>query len=120
MTDEPIVEPEAEAEAPYVDPEQTSMFEPDELTTWAGEWDGMPEFKQEDQESTKKLIVHFETLKDLADFAKLVGQRITPITQSIWFPEAEIGRFADKRYAAVEPAAPPSTEAEPESSLPPQ
>ena len=112
MTDDPIV-PEEEP-APYVDPEQTSMFGDDEHSVWVSEWDGMPEFKQENQESTKKLIVHFETLKDLADFAKLVGQRITPITQSIWFPEAEIGRFADKRYAAVEPAADASAEDAPE------
>lgn len=94
---EPVV---AEPEPPYVDPEQTSMFG-DELTVWHREWQGMPEFVQEDLSPTKSVIVHFATLGDLADFARLLDQRITPNTQSIWYPEAEIGHFADKRYADV-------------------
>ncbi len=81
------------------DPDQLGMFG-DELTTWYQEWQGMPEFEQKNLEPVKSVIVHFESLADLAEFARLVGQRITPMTQSIWFPEAEIGRFADKRYAA--------------------
>jgi hypothetical protein len=81
-----------------VDPEQTSMFG-DELTTWYGEWQGMPEFVQEDQSPNKSVIVHFASYADMAEFAKLVGQRLTPRTQSIWYPEADIGRYADKRYA---------------------
>jgi hypothetical protein len=81
---------------------QTSMFG-DELEFWHEHWQGMPEFDQRKLTSEKQLIVHFADLDALKAFAELVGQRITPLTQSIWFPEAEIGRFADKRYADAEP-----------------
>lgn len=81
------------------DPEQTSLFGEDEFENWADEWKGMPEFVQEDLAPKKSLIVHFASNADMAAFAKLVGQRIGHRTQSIWYPEAEIGHFADKRYA---------------------
>lgn len=58
----------------------------------------MPEFVQNDLTPVKTIYVHFETLQDMAAFAVLVDQPITTNTRSIWYPEAEIGRFADKRY----------------------
>lgn len=79
------------------DPEQIGMFG-DELASWYEAWKGMPEFDQADLSPRKSILVHFETLADLKAFSELVGQRLTPNTQSIWFPEAEIGRYADKRY----------------------
>ena len=39
------------------------------------EWVGMPEF-----------VLRFETEEDLNDFAKLIGQKLTPKTKSLWFP----------------------------------
>ena len=86
------------SEPPAVDPEQIGLFG-DEYASWYAEWQGMPEFLQEDLSPTKSVIVHFETLADLKAFSELVGQKITPNTQSIWYPEAEIGTYADKRYA---------------------
>lgn len=50
------------------------------------EWDGMPEFIQEKQEPFSKIIVRFETEEDLKDFAKLIGQKLTSKTKSIWHP----------------------------------
>ncbi len=50
------------------------------------EWDDMPEFVQEKQEPFSKIIVRFETKKDLEDFADLIGQKLTPKTKSIWYP----------------------------------
>lgn len=50
------------------------------------EWVGMPEFKQEKQEPFAKIIVRIETEEDLEDFAKLIGQPLTPKTKSIWHP----------------------------------
>lgn len=89
----------SEADLPG-DPEQISFFDEDAFENWTEEWKGMPEFAQEDLAPVKSVIVHFASLADQAAFAKLVGQRIGHRTQSIWYPEAEIGHFADKRYAS--------------------
>jgi len=62
------------------------------------EWKGMPEFNQEDKTAFKSIIVHFKNQKDVNQFSKLVEQTITEKTRSIWYPEAEIDRYADKRY----------------------
>ena len=62
------------------------------------DWGGMPEFSQDDLMPKKSIVVHFAKLADMRAFAKLVGQTLTPKTQSIWYPEAEIGRMADKRF----------------------
>lgn len=77
---------------------QETIFDFDEKPEWAKEWQNMPEFNQEDLTSNKSIIVHFENEKDMKDFAKLVGQTITPRTQSIWYPKATITRYSDKRY----------------------
>jgi hypothetical protein len=63
------------------------------------EWRGMPEFQNEDQTAWKTLKVHFKSEEDLKAFAELVGQTVTEQTRSIWYPQAEVGRYADKRYA---------------------
>lgn len=79
--------------------EQSNLFDPDEFRPWRDEWKGMPEFIQEDLTSWASLIVHFATPADLAAFSKLVGQKLHSTTRSIWYPEAEIGHYANKRYA---------------------
>lgn len=61
-------------------------------------WKGMPEYVSKDLTPLKTIYVHFEKREDMQAFAKLVGQTITMNTQSIWYPEAEIGRIANKRY----------------------
>jgi ParB-like chromosome segregation protein Spo0J len=96
-------------------PELTGFSEEDleSIATWATspdhkpddpntEWEGMPEFKQEDQTSIKSIIVHFSSLGGIEEFSKRIEQTITPPgkerqAQSIWFPPAEIGRI-DKEY----------------------
>ena len=50
------------------------------------DWVGMPEFVQEKKEPYKTLIVRFETEQDYNDFAKLIEQKLTPKTKSIWHP----------------------------------
>lgn len=65
---------------------------------WEEEWQGMPEFVQEDLTPWNSIYVHFETREDIEKFAKLVRQKIGLNTRSIWFPEAEIGRMTTKRY----------------------
>ncbi len=63
------------------------------------EWAGMPECKNEDQTSFQSVTVHFKDQAAVAAFAKLVKQPMADRTRSLWFPEAEIGTYADKRYA---------------------
>lgn len=64
-------------------------------------WGGMPEFKQEKQPCYSELIIRFETEKDLNDFAKLIGQKLTKKTKSIWHPakshwNGELLRWVDE------------------------
>lgn len=83
--------------------EQFALFDLAEFTSeeyWRTQWGGMPEFVQEDQTPYRSLLVHFETVYDLLAFARLIGQDVGPNVKSIWFPEAEITRYADKRYAS--------------------
>jgi len=54
------------------------------------EWEGMPEFEQEYAGPWKSILVHFANEKDMADFSRLVGQKITEKTKMIWHPQAEI------------------------------
>lgn len=63
-------------------------------------WQGMPEFAQESQDAVHHIIVNFASMDDVPKFAALLGQKITDQTRSLWFPEAERGVFADKRYAS--------------------
>ena len=64
----------------------------------AEHWKNMPEFVSMDLRPYRTMPIHFATKEDMDAFAALVGQKITKITKCIWYPEAEIGRTADKRY----------------------
>lgn len=71
--------------------------------TWQDLWQGMPEFIQDDMTSYRHVVVHFRNEEDFLTFLALVEQEPGDVKQkSIWFPKAEIGRFADKRYVANE------------------
>lgn len=62
------------------------------------EWRGMPEFNQPDNGAARQIIVSFNTLEDVEDFAKLVNQNITKKTKSIWFPPREKNNVVDLFY----------------------
>lgn len=53
---------------------------------WKKEWVDMPEFIQEKQEPYAKIIFRFKTEKDLEEFVKLIGQKLTKKTKSAWYP----------------------------------
>jgi hypothetical protein len=65
---------------------------------WKDEWKDMPEFHQEDLTSKRKIVVHFRNDEDVAEFAKLLGQTITPKQPSLWHPHMPPRRYADKLY----------------------
>ena len=68
-----------------------------EQDAW-NEWQGMPEFDQEDN-SPIKLVVNFETREDVNHFASVIGQVITEKTRYVFFPEKEIRKPRLNRYA---------------------
>lgn len=51
------------------------------------EWQGMPAFEQEDQTAYRTIHVHFADDESVADFARLLGQRVTDKTKYVWHPE---------------------------------
>ena len=59
-----------------------------EVVDPAQEWQGMPEFEQEDQTSFRRIVVHFANQQDVDSFAELVGQKFGEKTRAIWYPEA--------------------------------
>ena len=62
------------------------------------EWDNMPEFDQPDDTSFRRIIVHFDTPEDVAEFCSLIGQPDTGKTKSIWYPQKERNDYEAMRY----------------------
>lgn len=77
---------------------QQDLFNSDDFHNHSSEWKDMPEFIQEDLQPYKSVIVHFENKADLDSFSKLIEQKITYKTKSIWFPKADIADNVSKRY----------------------
>lgn len=100
------------------DKQQMDLFKIEEW--WEKEWKGMPEFVQKDLTPHKTIYVHFEKIEDLEAFSKLIGQNVSMTTRSIWFPQAEIGRFADKRWIDDPPADPEQAEEELSEGIDPE
>lgn len=61
-------------------------------------WKNMPEFIQEKQKEYAKIIVRFDNENDLQEFSKLIGQKLTNKTKSIWHPQLIRGQNSGKRY----------------------
>ena len=66
------------------------------MTAEMTEWQGMPEFVQEEKEAFAKIVVRFESQAALDDFAGKIGQKLTPKTKSIWHPFKS--HWGGKRY----------------------
>lgn len=62
------------------------LFNTDDLDVSKQEWKGMPEFIQTKQKPYSSIIVRFESKDDLDDFSKLINQKLTNRTKSIWYP----------------------------------
>jgi hypothetical protein len=71
------------------------------------DWAGMPEYAQENQTAWKRLVVNFRSQRDYEDFCRLLGQRLTDRSDSVWFPaQAPIKFEGVKRYISTSPASP--------------
>jgi ParB-like chromosome segregation protein Spo0J len=66
------------------------------------EWEGMPEFQQNSKVAYQTIAVHLKDAEAATAFARLIGQPITQKTRFIWYPQAEIERYVDKRYTTAE------------------
>ena len=65
------------------EPHEFSLFGP--KTDPMVEWEGMPEFDQEDATSADHVIIHFATEEDATSFFKFVGHP-RPSKRSMWWP----------------------------------
>jgi ParB-like nuclease domain len=71
------------------------------------EWAGMPEFRQDNLTPWKSITVQFEKPEDRAAFAELLGQPITELTKSVWYPKVEkIRVVGEQHYASAEALGP--------------
>jgi hypothetical protein len=65
--------------------EQNDLFGDDNFD-WQKEWQGMPEFVQENLQQIHSITVHFVTIEDMNKFSELVGKNIAFTTKSMLFP----------------------------------
>jgi len=54
--------------------------------SWEKHWKEMPEYIQEDLQPYKSIKINFRNEEDYKDFAKLIGQKLTYKTLSVWYP----------------------------------
>lgn len=81
---------------PYAKPntKQVTLF--GEQESWREEWEGMPEYVQDNLLPSYSVRVNFSNVEDLKQFAELIGQPITTKTKSVWYPaqdKAELNKF---------------------------
>lgn len=65
---------------------------------WRDHWKGMPEFTYSSAEPIQSVLVHFASLEDRENFSRLIGQKISGKTKSVWYPAAEIVGAMDKEW----------------------
>jgi ParB-like chromosome segregation protein Spo0J len=68
------------------------------------EWAGMPEFEHAKKDAYQTIALHLKDPDAVARFSALIGQPIGPRTKYIWFPPAEIGCYANRRYTTEPPS----------------
>ncbi len=65
---------------------------------WQEHWQGMPEYAHKDLRPFQQITLNFECREDVQAFAKLVGQRLTDETDTLWFPVKIPEVLKDKAY----------------------
>jgi len=65
---------------------------------WEEYWQDMPEFIQEEKDSYAKIIIRFDKEEDLYNFARLINQKLSKNTKSIWYPKLERGKNLKRRW----------------------
>lgn len=75
---------------------QQALFElpPD----WRAHWWGMPAFEQKDARPAHRITVNFICEEDVAEFARRLGLKSGPRTDSLWFPKEQLDRPNEWEY----------------------
>lgn len=68
---------------------------------WTKEWVGMPEFVQAAQKPYKELRIRFATKEDYDSFSKLIGQKLSDKTKSLWHPMLVRGQHSHLEYTSL-------------------
>jgi hypothetical protein len=79
---------------------QINMF-PDLENEWEKEWKDMPEFISENKKPSQQITISFKDFEDVKMFAKLLNVKVTPKTDSFWFPIKEIDNgevYSNKKW----------------------
>ena len=74
------------------------------LENLADEWEGMPEFEQDDTGPYRTLQIHFRGENDISEFKELISQDFTDKAKSVWFPalrDDERNNNTDSAYVDV-------------------
>ena len=66
--------------------------------SWQQKWKGMPAYEMSDKTAYKQVLVSFRNIKDFEDFERLIGQKMTRKTKSIWFPKSEIDHVMEHAW----------------------
>jgi len=65
---------------------------------WEKEWQGMPEFIQNDLSPFRTISVYFKNEQDMKAFSKLIAQKVTKNTKSIWYPKVKNIALKELKY----------------------
>lgn len=63
------------------------------------EWAGMPAYEHSDP-GVRRIVVHFKSDEAVAEFAEIMGQKLTEKTKFIWHPAEKPETMVDKRYTS--------------------
>lgn len=74
------------------------MAPPDPPGGAAQQWGGMPEYKNEDKNAHRSIVVHFVDEAGVEAFSALIEQPITKLTKSVWYPRIEPVIVEDKAW----------------------
>lgn len=71
----------------FSDAEMAQLLQEAIVDNAAAEWKDMPEYINEDKTAFRSIIIHMAGQAEVAEFAELIKQNITPKTKSLWYPE---------------------------------
>jgi len=90
---------EAAVQTMLADMAEREGLTPREPFDAVAEWQGMPEYENDDLRPIKQVVVSFATEDAVREFARLVGGAISPGgSTSIWFPLREKRDFGNLTY----------------------
>lgn len=84
----------------FSDDEIANLFKDvgDTVDDHTKEWSDMPEYSQDDKMAFRTLKVHFRDDESINEFSRLLFQKISDKTKSLWFPANEVEKVENIRY----------------------